>query len=68
VKHAYDSISVQYNEQKRSDVSDFLSRIAMYVTYCLTIEKLYIKEDISDNFRFYFKWLRTEPTNYVPLL
>jgi hypothetical protein len=40
----------------------------MYVTYCLTIDKLYIKEDISDNFRFYFKWVKKEETNYVPLI
>lgn len=39
----------------------------MYVTYCLTIDKLYLKEEIPYNFKFYFKWINKPPSNYVPL-
>ena len=39
----------------------------MYVTYCLTIDKLYIKEDIPDNFKFFFINMKKEPSNYVPV-
>ncbi len=39
----------------------------MYVTYCLTTDKLYIKEDISDNFKFFFEWTKKPETNLVPL-
>lgn len=39
----------------------------MYVTYCLTTDKLYIKEDIADNFRFFFEWSKTSPSSYVPI-
>lgn len=39
----------------------------MFVTYCLTIDKLYIKEHIPDNFKFYFEWLSKPASNYVPL-
>jgi hypothetical protein len=39
----------------------------MFVTYCLTIDKLYIKEHIPDNFKFYFEWLNKPASNYVPL-
>jgi len=39
----------------------------MYVTYCLTIDKLYMKEDLSDNFKFFFKWANKPPSSYVPL-
>jgi len=44
-----------------------LAQTAMYVTYCLTIDKLYIKEHITDNFRYYFEWIKQTPSNYVPL-
>jgi hypothetical protein len=44
-----------------------LAQTAMYVTYCLTIDKLYIKEHITDNFKFYFQWLKQTPSTYVPL-
>lgn len=40
---------------------------AMYVTYCLTIDKLYIKDQIPDNFKFYFQWIEKPANNYVPL-
>ena len=39
----------------------------MYVTYCLTIDKLYIKEDIADNFQFFLKWANKPQSNYIPL-
>lgn len=39
----------------------------MYVTYCLTIDKLYIKEDIGDNFKFFFEWAHKPESNLVPL-
>ena len=48
-------------------MADSLSRIAMYVTYCLTIDKLYIKEDIPDNFKFFFVNMNKDPSNYVPV-
>jgi hypothetical protein len=44
-----------------------LAQTAMYVTYCLTIDKLYIKEHITDNFKFYFEWLKQPASNYIPL-
>ena len=52
---------------KKTDSAVSLSKIAMYVTYALTIDKLYIKEDIPDNFKFYFEWLKKPACNYVPL-
>lgn len=64
MKHAYDSISEQYNNAK----TDELARTAMYVTYCLTVDKMYIKEHIPDNFKYYFQWLNKPPCNYVPLV
>ena len=39
----------------------------MYVTYCLTIDKLYIKEDIPDNFKFFFTYMNKSPSTYVPV-
>ena len=39
----------------------------MYVTYCLTIDKLYIKDHITDNFKFYCDWMQRQASNYVPL-
>jgi hypothetical protein len=43
VKYAYDTISDQYNQQKQTEFAGRLAKTAMYVTYCLTIDKLYIK-------------------------
>ena len=48
-------------------MANSLARIAMYVTYCLTTDKLYIKEDIPDNFKFFFSWVKREPSAYVPV-
>jgi hypothetical protein len=44
-----------------------LAQTAMYVTYCLTIDKLYIREHITDNFKYYFQWNKKPASNYVPL-
>lgn len=44
-----------------------MARTAIYVTYCLTIDKLYIKEDINDNFKFFFEWAHIPESNTVPL-
>jgi len=52
---------------KKSEVAKNLAQTAMYVTYCLTIDKLYIKEHIRDNFKYYFDWMKQLPSNYVPL-
>jgi hypothetical protein len=52
---------------KSTDMADKLAQTAMYVTYCLTIDKLYIKGHIADNFKFYFEWIKIKPSNYVPL-
>jgi hypothetical protein len=68
VKYAYDSICEQYNQQKQLKGSSELARIAMYVTYCLAIDKLYIRDEIPDNFKFYFEWLGRPATSYVPLI
>jgi hypothetical protein len=67
VKHAYDRISDEYNSKKKTPQADSLARIAMYVTYCLTTDKLYIKNDIADNFKFFFKWANKPPSTLVPL-
>jgi hypothetical protein len=40
--------------------------MAMYVTYALTIDKLYIKDHIPDNFKFYFEWIKKPAIHYVP--
>ena len=58
MKYAYDAISEQYNEFKKTDMAGKLAQTAMYVTDCLTIDKLYIKEHITDNFKFYFQWIQ----------
>ena len=39
----------------------------MYITYCMTIDKLYIPEDMMDNFSHYFEWMNISPSTYVPL-
>lgn len=39
----------------------------MYMTYCLTIDKLYIKEHLTDNFKHYFLWSQQPPSEYVAL-
>lgn len=39
----------------------------MFVTFCLTVDKLYIKEHIPDNFKYYFEWKEKASSNYVPL-
>ena len=57
----------QYNELKKTEMATRLAQTAMHVTYCLTIDKLYIKEHITDNFKFYFEWLKQPASNYVPL-
>ena len=44
-----------------------LASIGMYITYCMTVDKLYITDDIPDNFQYYFEWMKIAPTNYVPL-
>lgn len=44
-----------------------LAQRAMFVTYCLTIDKLYIKEHIPDNFKYYFEWIGKPASSYVPL-
>lgn len=67
VKFAYDAISQQYNRKKKEDSAASLAKIAMYVTYALTIDKLYIMEEIPDNFKYYFEWLKKPACNYVPL-
>ncbi len=67
MKHAYDTVAEQYNELKNTEMAAGLAKTAMYVTYCLTIDKLYIKEHITDNFKFYFEWLKQPASNYVPL-
>ena len=67
MKYAYDAIAEQYNQLKTTDMADKLAQTAMYVTYCLTIDKLYIKGHIADNFGSYFLWMKKAPSNYVPL-
>lgn len=67
MKYAYDAICEQYNQNKNTDVGPKLAQTALYVIYCLTIDKLYIKEHISDNFKYYFEWLKQQPSDYVPL-
>ena len=54
VKYAYDAIAEQYNKHKKTERGSQLAQTAMYVTYCLTTDKLYIKADIPQNFKFYF--------------
>ena len=39
----------------------------MYITYCMAIDKLYIPEDIADNFSYYFEWMKIAGSPYVPL-
>jgi hypothetical protein len=41
---------------------------AMYVTYALTVDKLYIKNDIPENFKHYFEWAGKPKKYYVPML
>lgn len=67
VKNAYDSIAEQYNQYKKTEMAQQLAQTAMYVTYCLTIDKLYIKDHIIDNFKFYFDWMKKPASNYVSL-
>ena len=67
MKYAYDAIADQYNQLKTTDMGDKLAQTAMYVTYCLTIDKLYIKGHIADNFKSYFEWIKQPTSNYVPL-
>ena len=44
-----------------------MARLGMYITYCMTIDKLYIIEDIPDNFSEFFIWINQPPTNYISL-
>lgn len=67
MKHAYDRISEDYNASKGKPRADALARTAMYVTYCLTTDKLYITEDIPDNFKFFFEWTKKLPKKYVAM-
>ena len=39
----------------------------MYITYCMAIDKMYLPEQMEDNFSFFFDWLKVAPSNYVPL-
>lgn len=44
-----------------------MARLGMYITYCMTIDKLYIADDIPDNFAEFFTWINEAPTSYISL-
>ena len=67
IKYAYDSISEQYNRYKDKAQGAQLAQRAMFITYCLTVDKLYLQKYIPENFKYYFKWVGQEPSNYVPM-
>lgn len=52
LKKAYDTISGLYNESEH----EHLCRLSLYTVFCLTIDKLYIQNDIEDNFSHFIKW------------
>lgn len=39
----------------------------MYVTYCLAIDKLYLPDEIPDNFKHFFQWSKQVPSKSVVL-
>jgi len=52
LKKAYDTISALYNESEH----EHLCRLSLYTVFCLTIDKLYIQNDIEDNFSHFIQW------------
>ncbi len=48
----YDKISVLYNLRKEP----VLCKLSLYTVYCMTIDKLYIEEDMEDNFSYFLEW------------
>lgn len=48
----YDKISVLYNNRREEN----LCRLSLYTVYCMTIDKLYIEEDLKDNFASFIQW------------
>lgn len=64
---AYDCICDEFNEHRFEPVGAILAQRAMLVTYCLTVDKLYIREQIPTNFGYYFQWAEKTPSNYVGL-
>lgn len=56
-----------YTPIKTTNEGNRIARLIMYIVYCLTIDKLYIHEDIVDNFKYYFEWKREQCGDYVPV-
>lgn len=44
-----------------------MAQQAMFITYCLSVDKLYIKDHIADNFKYFFQWSKKVPSSYVAL-
>ena len=64
LKMAYNTVSNFYTNDK----SQIWARLGMRITYCMTIDKIYLPHKFYDSFQQYFKWSKEGKEDYVSAL
>ena len=50
-----------YSENKTREWAE----VGMHITFCMAIDKLYMQDELKDNFKFYFQWANIEQSEHI---